>query len=99
MNKKMSIIVLFFINSLITISGLIFIQYSFQTNLSFKVLNTDIPGFILGILILYFSIRNYISVYKLKKQICVDNINFSWKNFKKMGGKAKEGRFSGTKRV
>lgn len=82
MNKRISIILLFFINSLITLSGIAFICYSFYTKFTFKVLNTNIPGTLLGFSILYLCFKNYRSVYKLKKQISVSNVNFSWNNFK-----------------
>ncbi|MDP4177225.1 MAG: hypothetical protein Q8900_02655 [Bacillota bacterium] len=92
MNKKLSIFILGSINSLIVLLSIFFGIYSFYFKLSFKILNTNVPGFILALLVLYFGIKNFSALLKLKKEISSDDIVFSWNNFKsikKVNGKGK----------
>lgn len=92
MNKKLSIMILEIINSCIILSGITFGIYSFYSKIIFKILNTNVPGYILGLLVIYFGIRNFMSLKKLNKDISGDNIKFSWDNFKsnkKSGNKKK----------
>ena len=84
MKKKYSIMILMVLNSLILISGCIFIAYSIYFKISFKVINTNIPGAIVGLTVLYFSARYYKMILKLKKDINSLDNGFSWSNFKKI---------------
>lgn len=82
MKKKYSIIVLMVLNTLIFLSGCIFIAYSIYFKISFKVINTNIPGAIIGLTVLYFSARYYKMILKLKGEINKKGNSFSWENFK-----------------
>jgi hypothetical protein len=68
---------------LITGSGAWFAVYSLMGNISFKVMNTTIPGIVLALLVMYFGIRSFLSVNKLSKVILKDSSYFSWSNFKR----------------
>lgn len=82
MNKKISIIGLMIINSLILLSGIFFIVYSLYFRVNIKVLNTQVTGAIFGALVLYFGIRYFMNLLKLRKEVFTSNNNFSWSNFK-----------------
>jgi hypothetical protein len=82
--KKVSIIVLSLISTCISISGLIFIVYSWINDISFKVLNANVPGIIFGALVTYLGVRYFLSVSKLKKELYKESSVFSWSNFKKV---------------
>lgn len=82
MNKKISIIGLMIINSLILLSGIFFIVYSLYFKVNIKVLNTQVTGAIFGALVLYFGIRYFMNLLKLRKEVFTSNNNFSWSNFK-----------------
>lgn len=84
MKKKYSIMILMVLNSLILLSGVIFIAYSIYFKISFKVINTDIPGAIVGLTVLFFSARYYKMISKLKGDINKQVNGFSWANFKKI---------------
>ena len=84
MKKTHSIMVLMVLNSLILLSGCIFIAYSIYFKISFKVINTNIPGAIIGLTVLYFSARYYKMILKLKTDINKQDNRFSWSNFKKI---------------
>lgn len=84
MKKKNSILLLLVLNSLILFSGCIFIAYSIYFKITFKVINTNIPGAIIGLTVLYFSARYYKMIFKLKSEINVKGNNFSWANFKRV---------------
>jgi hypothetical protein len=67
----------------ITCSGVWFGVYSITGNVSFKVMNTAIPGIALALLVVYFGIRSIMSVRKLSKVILQESSYFSWGNFKR----------------
>jgi hypothetical protein len=81
--KKISIIALFIMSTCISISGLIFMVYSWVNDISFKVLNTNVPGIIFGALVTYLGVRYFLSVLKLKKELYKESSVFSWSNFKR----------------
>lgn len=68
---------------IIALSGLLFIVYSQLNGISFKVMNTSVPGMVFGLLISYFGIKGLFSVKKLNTEINKTNARFSWDNFKK----------------
>ncbi len=68
---------------LITGSGAWFAVYSVINNISFKVLNSTIPGLIFALLVMYFGVRFFLSANKLSKVILKDSSFFSWSNFKR----------------
>jgi hypothetical protein len=67
MNKKIAIFVLTIFNILILISAIFFIIYSIYFNISIEVLMVKVPGVVFGIMVLYFAIRYFINIIKLKK--------------------------------
>jgi len=84
MKKEYSIMLLMVLNTLILLSGCIFIAYSIYFKITFKVINTNIPGAIVGLTVLYFSSRYYKMILKLKGEINKKGNNFSWSNFKRI---------------
>lgn len=81
---KMAIISALFAGAvLITGSGVWFAVNSIVNDISFKVMNTSIPGFVLAVLVIYFGVRSLLSVNKLSKVILQDSSYFSWSNFKR----------------
>jgi hypothetical protein len=89
MNKKKSIIILLILNILIILSGIGFSIYSYIYNVKYLVINTTIPGFILGLIVIFLGVRYLKSLNKLWKKISSPDVNFSWDNFKKLDKKRK----------
>ena len=81
--KKIVIAVLFVFATAICVSGTAFSIYSFLNNISFQVLNTQIPGIAFGVVILFLGMRYLISLMKLKNEVYKPTSRFSWDNFKK----------------
>jgi hypothetical protein len=83
-NKHKVIIVnlLYAATMIIIFLGIFFSIFSFVNHISFKVLNSSIPGAVFGILVLYLGIRYYFSVTKLKGELFKTSSKFSWSNFK-----------------
>ena len=83
-NKHKVIIInfLYVATMIIIFLGIFFSIFSFVNHINFKVLNSSIPGAILGFLVLYLGIRYYLSVGKLKEELLKTSSNFSWTNFK-----------------
>jgi hypothetical protein len=69
--------------ALIIASGAWFGVYSVMNSVSFKVMNTSIPGFVLALLVMYFGVRSVLSVKKLSEVILKDASHFSWSNFRR----------------
>lgn len=63
--------------------GCLFVAYSIYFKISFKVLNTNIPGAIIGLAVSYFSMRYYKMIFNLKDEIYKPGNSFSWSNFKR----------------
>ena len=84
MNSKVIISnILFLASLLIMFLGIFFSIFSLVNHISFKVLNSSVPGAIFGILVLYLGIKYYLSVTKLKEDLYKSDSKFSWSNFKK----------------
>lgn len=81
-SKKVVIAVLFLVDCAIAISGAFFTVYSFINNISFKVINTQVPGILFGLVVLYFGIRYFFLLMKLKDEVYKPVNRFSWSNFK-----------------
>jgi hypothetical protein len=81
-SKIASIIVLSALTILIVLMGIVFSVYSIVYNVSFHVLNADIPGYIWGAIIAFLGIRNFLAVRKLKDRVYASDAKFSWDNFK-----------------
>ena len=80
---KLIIINFLYLTTLIIIFlGIFFCIFSLVNHINFKVLNSSMPGTVLGILVLYLGIRYYISVTKLKDELIKTSSKFSWNNFK-----------------
>lgn len=89
MGKKISIMSLMAVNSLILVSGLFFIIYSMYFNIKIKVLNVHVPGAIFGVLVIYFGVRYLMQLLNLRKEVYKSGNKFSWSNFKKEKGRKK----------
>lgn len=82
-SKRLIVFGLFLIAGAITLSGTFFIIYSYFNNVYFKVMNSNVPGIVFGMIVLYFGVRSILSVNKLRPQLYKDDARFSWDNFKK----------------
>ncbi len=83
LSKKASIIVLTVLSTGICVSGIFFIFYSWINDITFKVINTNVPGILFGLVVAYLGLRYLLSVLKLKKELYKESSVFSWSNFKK----------------
>lgn len=84
MNSKVIISnILFLASLLIMFLGIFFSIFSLVNHISFKVLNSSVPGAIFGILVLYLGIKYYLSITKLKDELYKSDSKFSWNNFKR----------------
>lgn len=83
MSKKISILMLMFMDILILGSGIIFLVYSIKANIIFKVFNTQIPGVIFAFIVIFLGTRYMKAILRIKESISGGDIKFSWKNFKK----------------
>jgi hypothetical protein len=81
--KALTLTILFGSALFIIFLGMFFCAFSFFNNISFKVLNSKIPGVIFGILVTYLGIRYYLSVGRLKEEVYKSTLEFSWKHFTK----------------
>lgn len=82
-SKMVSMVILTVLSAGICISGIFFIFYSWIRDITFKVLNTNVPGVIFGLVVAYLGFRYLLSVSKLKKELYKETSVFSWKNFRK----------------
>lgn len=82
-SKVAAILILFAMSAMLVLSGLFFTIYSIYTQSTFRVLNSDIPGYIFGAIVLYLGIRYFRSVFKLKNEVYKTSSKFSWSNFRK----------------
>lgn len=82
MSKIVTVNILFFLSIAITLSGVFFGVYSFIHNITFRVINTNVPGVIFGAVVLYLGIRYFMNVLKLRKEVYGTDAGFSWSNFK-----------------
>lgn len=80
--KLISIYTLYIVSGSITFLGMLFSIYSLSFNISFKVLNTVVPGVIFGLIVAYLGIRYFFLVRKLKADVFKSSSHFSWSNFK-----------------
>lgn len=83
MNKKVLFGILYSMAALITLSGILFSIYGFLTNATFKIMGSDFPGAIFGLVAAFLGVRYTLSLNKLKKKIEASNASFSWSNFKR----------------
>jgi uncharacterized membrane protein len=83
MNKKVSIMILMFMDILILISGVAFFIYSIKANVFFKVFNTQIPGIIFAAIVIFLGARYMKAIFKIRDSISSDKVKFSWNNFKR----------------
>jgi uncharacterized membrane protein len=83
MNKKVSIIMLMFMDILILISGIAFFVYSIKANVVFRVFNTQIPGIIFAAIVIFLGARYMKAIFKIRDRISSDKFKFSWNNFKR----------------
>jgi hypothetical protein len=81
-NKQVVVWLLFATAGLITLSGIAFILYSLMNNVSFTVMQTDIPGALFGVVIAFLGVRYVMSVRKLRMKLYSTHLQFSWSNFK-----------------
>jgi hypothetical protein len=82
-NKKIILAVLFATSVFITAAGLLISVVSIINNISFTVFQSQIPGAIFGLVIVFLGARYFYSVLKLKPELLKEENKFSWDNFKK----------------
>ncbi len=83
LSKKASVILLTVLSAGICVSGIFFIFYSWINDITFKVINTNVPGMLFGLAVAYLGFRYLLSVIKLKKELYKASSVFSWSNFRK----------------
>lgn len=81
--KKIAFLGLLTIAFLILIFGLVFSIYCFSNNITFKMMGSDVPGFIFGLAAIFLGVRYIVTLNKLKKKIEETDARFSWDNFRK----------------
>lgn len=81
--KSLTLAVLFGSALFIIFLGMFFCAFSFFNNISFQVLNSQIPGVILGLLVMYLGLRYYFSVERLKEEVYKSTSEFCWNHFMK----------------
>ncbi len=82
LSKRIAIFSLMALASLITISGAAFGVYSFVNNISFSLMNTEIPGFIFALVAVFLGVRYLLATAKFAKKLANESGSFSWSNFK-----------------
>ena len=80
--KVIAVWLLFITAGLITLSGVAFSLYSVANNLSFTVMQAEIPGALFGAVIAFLGVRYILSVRKLRLKLYSSHSQFSWRNFK-----------------
>lgn len=81
-SRRIAIIALFAVSILIILLGLAFGVYSYMNNVSYTVLNADIPGFVFAAIVVFLGVRYFISVLKMNKRLKNTKDHFNWNNFK-----------------
>jgi hypothetical protein len=81
-SKVAAVWLLFVTAGLITLSGVAFALYSAAYNVSFAVMQADIPGTLMGAVIAFLGVRYILSVRKLRLKLYASHAQFSWSNFK-----------------
>lgn len=81
-SKVIAIWLLFAIAGLIALSGVAFLLYSIVNNVSFAVMQVNIPGEVFGAVIAFLGVRYILSVRKLRLKLYATHSRFSWRNFK-----------------
>ncbi|RDU24053.1 hypothetical protein [Anaerosacchariphilus polymeriproducens] len=82
-HKNLFIKVLYAIAVLIMFLGLFFSFYSIINHIAIPILSTSVHGMVLGLLVFYLGLRNYLSVSKLQKKLSLNTSKFLWQNFRK----------------
>ncbi|MBE0068889.1 hypothetical protein F3K46_07540 [Thermoanaerobacterium thermosaccharolyticum] len=80
--KKMSIIMLYTINTIILILSLAFILYSITMHNTILIFSNHVPAFIMGLPIIYLVIIYFVRIHNLSKSI--KDKKFSINNFKRI---------------
>jgi hypothetical protein len=80
--KIVAVWLLFVTAGLITLSGIAFSLYSVANNVSFAVMQAEIPGTLFGAVIAFLGMRYILSVRKLRLKLYSSHAQFSWRNFK-----------------
>jgi hypothetical protein len=81
-SKIVTVNILFVLSIAISLSGAFFCVYSLLNGVSFRVINTDVPGVLFGVVVLYLGIRYFLSVLKLRREVYGTNARFDWNNFR-----------------
>lgn len=81
-SKKVIIGFLYTVSAAIVLLGVFYSIYSYICHISFRVLNTNVPGSIFGAVVAYLGIRYFLSVNQLKRELYKSSSKFSWSNFK-----------------
>ena len=79
--KTLTLTILFGSALFIIFLGMFLCDFSFFNNISIKVLYSQIPGVVLGLLVMYLGIRYYLSVGRLKEEVYKSTSEFHWNHF------------------
>lgn len=83
-SKAASITFLYIVSAMITLAGLTFSIVSLVDSISLRVLTSEIPGAVFGIVVVFLGVRYMLSVNRLKKEVYKPTSRFSWSNFRKL---------------
>lgn len=78
--RKLSIVILYIINSITLISSLTFIIYSIVFNDTITIFTKRLPALIMGLPILYMALVSFVRIYRLSNKI--KGKDFIFNNFR-----------------
>ena len=70
------------VNTVVTVSGLWFSSASISEHNNVPVFGVEVPGYLLGFMVVYIGVRAYIKLIRLMKKLKNPEMKFSWQNFK-----------------
>ena len=80
-SKLVWIAVLYAVSIAIILFGAAFCVYSVISGMRFAVLQSTVPGYVFGAVVLFLGVRYLFSVARLKKRVYQESSHFSWSNF------------------
>jgi hypothetical protein len=82
-SKKIILFVLFATSAMVAAAGIVLTAVSIINSTSFTVFQSQIPGSVLGLIVIFLGARYFMSVLKLKPELLKSENQFSWSNFRK----------------
>ena len=85
--------------ALVTVSGALFLVYSFARNIHIGTASLSIPGFVVALLMLFFGSRSFLSVRKFSQAVLKNPLRLSMGIFKKPSHKKQVGIRHAARRI